>query len=158
MCIRDRAKGAVIDEVIPDAKRPIPKKYIAKFPYKGSNPLARSITPFTSLLFTEAAVIMIERDTRPPIRIEKKLSNLATFNLFIEFHFSETKDEWRKRLYGTTVVPIKPKMIVKLFESIFGVMTPLISALISGLVIIAVIKKDILIIKTRKTSDLSNTL
>ena len=87
------ASGAVIDEVIPDAKRPIPKKYIAEFPYKGSKPLARSITPFTSLLFTEAAVIIIERDTMPPIRIEKKLSNLATFNLFTELHFSETKDE-----------------------------------------------------------------
>ena len=87
------AKGAVIDDVIPDANSPIPKKYIAKFPYKGSNPLARSITPFISLLFTEAAVIIIERDTRPPIIIEKKLSNLATFNLFTEFHFSETKDE-----------------------------------------------------------------
>ena len=134
------------------------KNISQNFHIKALTPLARSITPFTSLLFTEAAVIIIERDTRPPIIIEKKLSNLATFNLFTEFHFSETKDEWRKRLYGTTVVPINPKMIVKLLELIFGVIAPLIRALISGLVIIAVIKKDILIIKTRKTSDLSNTL
>ena len=78
---------------MPEANKPIPKKQIANFPYRGSRPLAKSITPFTSLLFTDAAVIIIDNEIRPPIRIEKKLSNLATFNLFEEPHFSETSEE-----------------------------------------------------------------
>ena len=42
------ARGAVIDEVMPEANRPIPKKYIANFPYSGFKPLAKSITPLST--------------------------------------------------------------------------------------------------------------
>ena len=47
----------------------------------------------------------------------------------------------KKKIVGDYSCSNYPKMIVKLFELIFGVITPLIRALMSGLVIIAVIKR-----------------
>ena len=82
-----------------------------------------------------------------------KLYNLATLSLLIEFHFSETSDEWRKILYGTTVVPIRPNIIIRLSELILGLNIPFNRLVISGLVIIAVIKNDKLITITRDISD-----
>ena len=56
-------------------------------------------------------------------------------------------------LYGTTVVPIRPNIIIRLSELILGLNIPFNRLVISGLVIIAVIKNDKLITITRNTSD-----
>ena len=46
-------------------------------------------------------------------------------------------------LYGTTVVPIRPNIIIRLSELILGLNIPFNRLVISGLVIIAVIKNKI---------------
>ena len=56
-------------------------------------------------------------------------------------------------LYGTTVVPIRPNIIIRLSELILGLNIPFNRLVISGLVIIAVIKNDKLITNTRNISD-----
>ena len=56
-------------------------------------------------------------------------------------------------LYGTTVVPIRPNIIIRLSELILGLNIPFNRLVISGLVIIAVIKNDKLITITRNIRD-----
>ena len=58
-------------------------------------------------------------------------------------------------LYGTTVVPIRPNIIIRLSELILGLNIPFRRLMISGLVIIAVIKNDMLITITSDIRDLS---
>ena len=61
-------------------------------------------------------------------------------------------------LYGTTVVPIKPNTIKILFSSKLGINIPSIRDSKLGFVIIAVIKKETLIVKTKKIRDFSINL
>ena len=46
-----------------------------------------------SMVTIGVSLIIIDKETRPPRRIEIKLSILATLSLSIEFHFSDTNDE-----------------------------------------------------------------
>ena len=64
----------MIAEVIPAAKRPIPRKYFATFPYKGAKPSARSrmlLIPDPVIL---AAATMIAMEIMPPTAMERKRS------------------------------------------------------------------------------------
>ena len=61
------ARGAVIVLVIPAAKRPIAIKYFAKLPNIGSKPIARSPALLISNESIFEAVIIIHRETNPPI-------------------------------------------------------------------------------------------
>src|SRR5680860_418489 len=107
------AKGAVIAEVMPAAKRPIPIKYPAALPYKGSKPFAKSITFAILPPGIAAAATMTDMETSPPRTIATTVSLRAEGKSDSDFHFSLTKAACKKRLYGTTVVPTRA-MTVKI--------------------------------------------
>ena len=92
------ARGAVIVLVIPAEKRPIAIKYFAKIPNIGSKPIARSPALLISKESIFEAVIIIHKETNPPmlIAIIKSLKAKGK-SLFLD-HFFLTNSAWRKRL------------------------------------------------------------
>ena len=73
------AIGAVIDEVIPAQKSPIDIKYFEKSPRIGDNWFPNSTAFCTSIgldkVYTDADVIIIDKEIIPPITIEIIVSN-----------------------------------------------------------------------------------
>ena len=92
------AKGAVIEEVIPAAKRPTPINHPAKSPNKGFKPCARSAALFTLVKPGTAEVITIAIETNPPNAMATINSFLAMGNCEGLFHFSPTKEACKNRL------------------------------------------------------------
>jgi len=106
----------------------------------------------------EAAETMIAIETNPPKIIEMIVSFLANDKSSLLCHLSLTKEACKNKLYGTTVVPIRPIIINKLWSGNVGINIPFNIAKRSGFVTIAVIKKEILIIKTKVMSAFSKNL
>ena len=86
------------------------------------------------------------------------MSFLANFKSAVLFQRSLTKEACKNKLYGTTVVPIKPIIVSKLFSGNLGINIPFISSNTFGFVTIAVIKNETLITKTKVTSAFSKNL
>ena len=108
----DVAIGAVNDEVIPAQNNPIDIKYFEKLPRMGVSWFPKSTAFLISIglikLCIDADVIIIDNEIIPPIVIEITVSKIDFLWSSFLFHLFFETYEWRNRLYGTTVVPIRP--------------------------------------------------
>ena len=95
------AKGAVIADEKPAAKRPIAINHLAQDPRIGSTAIAIS-PPFATSrpVRFAAATMIIAIDTRPPRPIEITVSILAliTSSLLADVHLSEEEDACKNKL------------------------------------------------------------
>ena len=86
----DVAIGAVIEDVIPAQNNPIDIKYFEKLPRIGDNWFPKStaflISERLNKLWTEAEVIIIDKDITPPILIEIIVSNIDFLWSSFVFH------------------------------------------------------------------------
>ncbi|MDI6706992.1 MAG: hypothetical protein QME73_12160 [Bacillota bacterium] len=83
-----------------------------------------------------AAVIIIAAEMIPPRPIESIVSSLEFGSSLASPHFSCTAEAWRKRFYGTTVVPIKDTARTNPPSGIIETKSPFLIAPKSGLIII----------------------
>ena len=132
--------------VIPAEKSPTAKKYFANFPNRGSNPNAKSLAPEMLAFSIPEAEIIILKEIIPPRPMDMYKSLSAYSSSFDLDHLFFANSEWRKRLYGTIVVPIKPMIVNKLPFGVSKENKPENMPLIEGFVNKTVAKKDILII------------
>jgi hypothetical protein len=140
LVVKAEARGAVIAEVKPAAKSPKPKRYNAqlpRFPLKASASVSKENSPFIAVPVIRTAIEII-----PPSIIAIARPNLISDNFCL---VDEIPDP-RNKLYGTTVVPIKPrtsKPVPVPFSPLrLGIKLPFNTKEKSGLRIIAVIKND----------------
>ena len=92
------ANGAVIEDVIPAANKPIAMNIVAAEPNNGSRPAARSAALEIELRLDAAAQIIIAIETTPP-RIIETTSSLRTLGKdSYSVHFSLTNEACKNRL------------------------------------------------------------
>src|SRR5699024_5888814 len=131
----------------------------AAFPNIGSS--GSAISKILSTLvqpITVPATIIIAPDIIPPITIEITVSQRANFNLSIVPNLSNTEVECRKKLYGTTVVPISAITIIIDPEGIEGISAPLATSPQSGFTANMAVTKVPPIITSKTIISLSITL